>query len=533
MKILSILNLARSFVGLAFCGLAIFVVASTARGDTPGLSASPTVIGVKECAACHSAPSPIYEQLEVTSFIRLTEASEWLQNDKHAQAYELIRLDLTEEELNSVDRISNQRSRDICQKLGWSKGDGNFEKQCLTCHAGLDHRTTLDANTSSLLRFGVQCEACHGPGSIYTRIENHQQTTWREKTPLEKSELGMLDLASPSVAAKVCWSCHLGNIEQHRFVTHPMYAAGHPPLPPVDLQVFQDAMPPHWKELKDKPLSSHVHAKSPTTFAKQQEYYQARFGIVSATDADYQSWRDSYDRTRRSMLGSIAANDVGIQLIHDAAERPELWGDFAIYDCTGCHHELSKSKPRWRPLDRTPGRAYPAMWWSLEYDSKSSEQKPTSSTLSQEVLSAFDRVPFGDRRELVASSSAHADALRVRHQARQSMEQKPMTESEVRDWLVHLLESRREMLGDYWTAKQTAWMFQVAVRELVDHQAISDNPSLNKLDELSKELNLSFRIEPRTSVLVNLEERLEKSRTFDERSCLLLFEELAKIVATK
>ena len=74
-------------------------------------------IGVKECAACHSAPSPIYKALGVTRFVRLVEATEWLERDKHAYAYELVRQDLSQGELEKVERKSNKLSVDITSKL--------------------------------------------------------------------------------------------------------------------------------------------------------------------------------------------------------------------------------------------------------------------------------------------------------------------------------------------------------------------------------------------------------------------------------
>ena len=132
-------------------------------------------IGVKECAACHSVPSPIYQQLGITTFVRLVEASEWLRKDKHAHAYELVRQDLSDEENQAADRKSNARSIEICKKLGWTIGDGKFEKQCLTCHAGLDHRTPPAQINLSMLQFGVQCEACHGAGADYSRLKHPQR----------------------------------------------------------------------------------------------------------------------------------------------------------------------------------------------------------------------------------------------------------------------------------------------------------------------------------------------------------------------
>ncbi len=505
------------------------IISGTMIAGELGPEKAAEFIGVKECAACHSSPSPIYKQLGITAFVRLVEASDWLQNDKHAYAFQLVRQNLSEVEIQSPDHQSNLRSIEICKKLGWTTGDGNFEKQCLTCHAGVDHRTNSKLDPD-VLQFGVQCESCHGAGSNYTRLEHHQQVAWRGKTPKDKAALGMNDLSSASVAAQVCYSCHMGDLEQNRFVTHPMYAAGHPPLPPVDLQVFMEAMPPHWKGLHEKPYTDSNGEGAQTTFAMQKEYFEAHFGAGRGTDADIQAWRTSYHRTQKSMIGGFAANDVGLRLIHSAANQAELWGDFAIYDCAGCHHELSKSNPRWRPFDRTPGRAYPAMWWNLDAKIETLQDQDSPSETTKNFFAAFDRVPFGDRLQLQSLKSAHLDEFNMRRTARQAFEQKPMTEQDVRTWLIQLYKNRKNMLGDYWTAKQTAWMFQVAVKELVAHQAIPENPSLQKLEELSKELNLDLRLDQKASVLANQERILAKANSFNSKNCQQLIDELVQII---
>ena len=226
-------------------------------------------IGVKECAACHSVPSPIYTELGVTRFVRLVEATEWRERDKHAYAYELVRQDLSQAELETDARKSNKLSVDITSKLNWKIDGEDFVKKCLSCHVGTSATAPF---TKRDLEFGVQCESCHGPGSEYTRRENHQQVSWRAKTPDQKSELGMWDLTSPSTSAAVCLSCHLGNIKEGRFVTHDMYAAGHPVLPPFDLQTFLSAMPPHWKTLPEKPIVANSSKSDVGTFELQAEY---------------------------------------------------------------------------------------------------------------------------------------------------------------------------------------------------------------------------------------------------------------------
>lgn len=188
-------------------------------------------VGVKECAACHTQPGILYPKLGVTQFVRLTEAAQWFSNDKHAIAYERIRMDLPEEKWPQPHRESIGRTRDLVSKMGWQANDGNFERQCLTCHAGVDPEADLDEiRNSPNLRFGVQCESCHGPGSLYTDTANHQQPAWRTKSSQEKLALGMHDLANAATCGEVCLSCHLGDIDRGRFITHAMYAAGHPPF---------------------------------------------------------------------------------------------------------------------------------------------------------------------------------------------------------------------------------------------------------------------------------------------------------------
>ena len=45
-----------------------------------------------------------------------------------------------------------------------------------------------------------------------------------------------------SSRAKLCSACHVGNVEDGKLVTHEMYAAGHPPLPGIEIVAFCDAL---------------------------------------------------------------------------------------------------------------------------------------------------------------------------------------------------------------------------------------------------------------------------------------------------
>ena len=481
-------------------------------------------IGVKECAACHSAPSPIYKALGVTRFVRLVEATEWLERDKHAYAYDLVRQNLSQGELEKVERKSNKLSVDITSKLNWKVGDGNFEQKCLTCHVG---SSSAAPSAKMDLRFGVQCESCHGPGSEYTRREHHQQVSWRAKTPDQKSKLGMWDLTSPSTSAAVCLSCHLGNIDEGRFVTHDMYAAGHPLLPPFDLQTFLNAMPPHWKTLPEKPIEDNSSKSSVSSFELQAEYNRAHFDIAGTSDEIQLAIQGSYDKTRRSMIGGLVANDLGIELIHQAAAETKTWGDYAIYNCMGCHQELKKTRTPFRHQSRIPGRPFPANWLTLEYPAIHVSNRDEHETLTRKMTDSFNAVPFGDAMQLNEISDGHRQSRASRFADRRMIERKVFTKQDVRQWLEFLVKSRQDTLDDFWVAKQTAWMVCIAVDELVEHEVLASDSVAPMQKELRESLQLDLRLPQRQSVLDRQKSSLDTAQSFDVARCKEL---LVKIV---
>ena len=505
------------------------VQASTAAGVS--------YIGVKECAACHSAPSPIYQYIGVTRFVRLVEATEWLKCDKHAYAYELVRKDLTPDQLKHPDRKSNKLSVEISQKLRWTKDE--FEQKCLTCHVGRNaSEDSAKMNTAKLdIEFGVQCESCHGPGSEYTKVEHHQQVSWRARTPDQKSELGMWDLTSPSVSAAVCLSCHLGNIQQGRFITHDMYAAGHPVLPPFDFQTFLNAMPPHWKTLQEKSIVSKsakpklLQSVQPGRqdllgFELQAEYNRAHFDTAGTTDEIQHAIKGSFNKTQRSMIGGLVANDFGIELVHRAADDPKIWGDYSIYNCVGCHQELKRNNTQFRTESRTPGRAFPANWLSLDYPAIHVSNQDSHAPLTREMFASFNAVPFGDVNRLRQLSDRHLESLQERMRDRRKAERQVMTKQEVKQWLAYLLKSRQDSLADFWVAKQTAWMVCIAIDELVEHGELAQASVAPMQKELREALRLDLRLQQRQSVLDRQKDLLETARSFDAAKCKELMSQL-------
>ena len=477
-----------------------------------------TNIGVKECAACHSAPSPIYQNRGLTRFVRLVESNEWLRWDKHAYAYQLVRLDKPKQK-------SNELSREITTKLNYK--DGDFERNCLTCHAGLNANEDYSNRDVKLdLELGVRCESCHGPGSEYTKREHHQQTSWRGLKPEEKSELGMWDLTSPSTAASVCLSCHLGNIAENRFVTHAMYAAGHPVLPPFDLQVFLNAMPPHWKTIQEK--SGFGNTLDPNDPQLEAKYISAHYDITGSPEELRAAIKESYDKTRRSMMGGLVANDVGLDLIHQAAAKTETWGDYSNYNCMGCHQELKKNSSAVRLDSRIPGRPFPANWLTLDYPKIHASGQETHETLRRELLASFNAVPFGDAQRINQLRDRQRQSFEERFLDRRKVERQVMSKEDVLKWLQFLTQSRQDSMNDFWVARQTAWMVCVAIDELVEHKAIAVETVDATKKELQKLLRLELPMKQTESVLDSQSDILETANRFDSARCGVLLKALVQ-----
>jgi hypothetical protein len=480
-------------------------------------------VGVKECAACHTQPGILYPEVGVTRYVKLTEAAQWFCRDKHAHAYEMVRQNLADDEWDKEDRRSNRQTRDILRRLGWLPTGIEFQRQCLTCHAGLELEEDFNAPLVKLnLPFGVQCESCHGNGSLYTRTDLHQQATWRSKSVEEKRSYGMRDLASPVTAAQVCVSCHQADLKQGRFVTHAMYAAGHPPLPPFELQTFLDAMPPHWSPLETKPYASESE-NAPDGFEYQREVYLARMDLDPqfSTVEMKQRLISHYARTQRSRIGAQVTNDAAVMLILDAANRPNLWGDYALYDCMGCHQTLSADKPRYRPPGRVPGRAFPSISMDV------TEQ--AFGHASDAWTNAFNKTPFGDPDRL-RSISPHIESVIQQREQNAIVESRRWVDAPtVRRWLSEIFEERRQKLSDYWVARQTAWMVLVAVDDLILKGAMEEHEADPLRDELTLLLRLDLRIDKKQSVLVRQAEILETANTFDSRRAIELLESLIQI----
>ncbi|MCH7726797.1 MAG: hypothetical protein IH991_10000, partial [Planctomycetes bacterium] len=188
--------------------------------------AQPMFLGAVFCQGCHNGTIPL-----PNDFSLLDEFVVWEKKDKHSQAF---------------TNLSGDLGKQMAAKLGY---DVTADQKCLSCHCNWikDFPKPLFHNQ------GVSCESCHGPAQMWSgKHAIGDPKIWRNLTPDEKKEDGFVDVRNPVDRARQCFNCHIGNAPEGKIVTHEMYAAGHPPLPGVEVESFVHQMPKHWRYLREK-----------------------------------------------------------------------------------------------------------------------------------------------------------------------------------------------------------------------------------------------------------------------------------------
>ena len=363
-------GLAGAFAGLVF-GL---VVSSAPSGTALAAHAQPKekeyvkppagqkteLVGASVCQKCHqeNAPQNVkeYKETQGFKFIRLWENKVWDIHDLHRTAYLNLLTKKTATEPGDKPNATAQRMEDKLRKYKTNPkyADPNYtvasDPSCLACHASTNEPPTKESHKnwkadSFLTSDGVGCEMCHGHGSLYR--DKHQENkldkanapdgairtvAWREWSPAAKKEWGLVNLRSHVEATNRCASCHIGNTDEGRFVTHDMYAAGHPPLPPLDLLAYTREQPRHWGLPSEMPYLTALAEKNP-------EKAFATFHVRAGESHVARRFAESSLAT----LGATA--NLGAQLAADAKAKDDGL-DYAAFDCYSCHHNLKYPSDR-------------------------------------------------------------------------------------------------------------------------------------------------------------------------------------------
>ncbi|MCY2964707.1 MAG: multiheme c-type cytochrome [Planctomycetota bacterium] len=382
--------------------------------------AKPAYKGMRLCAQCHE------DRLESQfnrDFCRLNESTIFEKQDRHFQAYELL--------------VNSPLAKQMAARL---EIDLKTERSCLNCHADWnpDHGDTRPPT----LEMGVNCEACHGPSSLWDNQHQVIDNTWRIRSAKEKSDLGMWDVRDPVRRAEICISCHIGDHGQQRFITHKMYAAGHPQLPAFELATFERRMPPHWRR------------------AQEKGDFQFRDRYINEAN------RPEFPETRDLLIGGLMSFRATLLLVAGPKDPPRAL-DFAQFDCQACHHELQS--PAWRQVRDFPGQI--GRLRANEWSQVLANTAQGVTDLGQEwddglkkISAAFERSPFGDPELLRAAvhgkneNVGFSQRLRI---AGDGLRRVPLDSETVKRFSDKLVAVALKQPVDYHSARQLAWALVV------------------------------------------------------------------------
>ncbi len=442
--------------------------------------------GVQACSRCHYEPGNAFSSVD-KSFSRQNEMKFWLANDKHAIARRRVEPLTKDEVLEQAKSLQQQYGADIgivkgwlgtsnilshrmCEKLRYdvkdAAGYAQFQDNCLTCHGGYRSDVESDKADFATGQPGISCNYCHQIGSndrwvdAHSSNSNETREAWRAASSSMKAGVGMRDLVTTSKQADLCFDCHIGNRSQNRFITHEMYAAGHPPLPSIELQTFCDQMPQHWRTL------SEVHEALPEPM--KDSYFQTNF--PGTQNADVTFWN-----TRKMLIGALAARVKTLDLVLQSAEMNQ-WADYALYDCAACHHELKTvSRRQQRGYPAAPGRPRQPEWPDSLFHIGLFLVKDEPAIMSTETALSqrFGEQPFGDP----ARVSVTANELRAQiEQAIKMAETTPVDAEIARGVLRGLAQTPTDKLLVYDSARQVVWAIRVIAAEMEAEGIPLDDP---------------------------------------------------------
>ena len=327
----------------------------------------------------------------------------------------------------------------------------------------------------------------------------------------------MIDLWDPAKRARKCASCHVGSAPEGKVVTHAMYAAGHPPLPGLEVATFSDAMPRHWQYLAEK-----------SDEAKKLLEYKP----------------DVPERTELLLIGGLVDLEESMDLLASQAEHcarakePEDRSlDLAVFDCYACHHDLkTRSWRQERGYLGKPGRPQFRPWptallqIALQAAKQDTDRSGSQSTL-ENLRKAFDETPFG-KPEQVAVTARAVDHCRpqdgpLRLAAAQHLDRNSLT-----GLLLEVCKLGASETWDYDSARQLVWAFQVIHADL--HSNAADQPAVAEtIKSLNKLLKLELPHGQEQNIMSELPDALARIAGYDPRIIKKHFQRLEELIGQR
>lgn len=440
--------------------------------EVVGLSAS-------KCAICHAkSTNASAEDLPTDvagrgndGWIRGDELRTWVREDLHYQAFAVL---------------LGEQSQQMAKRLGIVDAKGQSlvhqDRRCLACHSTVPVEQMKvngdlllqDTRRDSKFTIGVSCEACHGPAGNRTGEAKGWEEVhvvdplWRTMDAKRKfEEFGYWDVHSTRTQTRICLSCHMGNVDQKKIITHEMYAAGHPPLPSFELSQFTHQLPRHWRRLDEKPKPIRDE------FLKRS----ADAGSLVAFDpADLPI-------TKATLIAALVTVEEAMQynanLMGNEPGSSE-WPELANYSCFACHHELQRNG--WRKARRftsVPGRPSLQEWpFALSQAAVMAlgEDVADFKDKLHGVAAALDAKPFGEFNDLKQALKAMAATSEKQSRKLDAMVINPKLVEAFLKQTAQLAAA--EQFLDYDSARQVVWAYERAQSELAQRSRASDGSAI-------------------------------------------------------
>ena len=261
--------------------------------------------GIAGCmtTACHGSNVPDTKTWQRAGKI-------WFDTDPHARAYTSL---LTETSAKIVSRLAQKELKPTSPISDEYREVLNAK--CISCHS--------NENVSESQRvLGADCQVCHGRADAWG--SEHYSSEWKSLGKNRFDGTDRINLESIAGLAKVCASCHIGELDRttgqssslDREVDHRLMAAGHPPMY-FEFESYLRRYPVHW-DSQEEP-------------------------VAQGSNLGMERWRVGKITTAMAKLKLLAARaERSTSKSAQAADWPEL----TEYSCTSCHHSLSQ--PSWR-----------------------------------------------------------------------------------------------------------------------------------------------------------------------------------------
>lgn len=438
------------------------------KEDTRDRAASVGTVGESgQCVRCHmgNPTSPVPSRFDRTDFCLLVESAYFdpdaVKGIKESPAVDIHVLAFDRLEVGKPESLGNQIWDHVRDRLPDDHPDKkkplSEAQQCLSCHSPSD---PPKGQKRSLFNFnsGVLCETCHGNSERWFR--DHTNAQWRLRARAEKEQLGQTDVRDPVRRAKLCYSCHIGNIERGRVVTHDMYVGGHPPLPPIEIETFAERMPKHWRTIREK-----------GDFLYRKEFLQENYGKTE------EQIELEMPQTRAMLVGGLVSLSESLRLFSGTLAKGT---DLAAYDCFACHHELTSKS--WRQERYAEKKGRPGQLRSVEWPTalasiglRQADPPNAAADLQrmEEALTQIDRSfqsrAFGDAeavRRIVAGDGDQAGLAEWLENKARTLAARTIDAKAAEAAFDHLKELNSEEMQDYYSAVQTVVAMRLISREL-------------------------------------------------------------------